>query len=108
MGRIDVKTKEYMKKRERFAAMFNFLIYDGKPVIKPENLTPLDSTEVAIIDSNGVEIPVQKVRDAFMHWKYWRITRQCTYCLEKSFSLRFTMLGLLKTWFMTVSAMLIR
>ena len=64
-GRIDVKTKEYMKTHERFAAMFNFLIYDGKPVIKPENLAPLDSTEAAIIDSNGVEIPVQKVRDAF-------------------------------------------
>lgn len=69
MGKMDAKTKEYMKKPERFAAMFNFLIYGGKQVIKPEKLTPIDSTEVAIIDSNGVEIPVQKVRDALNAWE---------------------------------------
>ena len=44
LGMMDVKTKEYMKKPERFASMFNFLIYDGEPVIKPENLKPVDST----------------------------------------------------------------
>ena len=56
---MDAKTKEYMKKPERFASMFNFLIYDGEPVIKPENLKPVDSTEATIIDGNGVEVSVQ-------------------------------------------------
>ncbi|MBO5534734.1 MAG: transposase [Clostridia bacterium] len=69
MGKMDAKTKEYMKKPERFASMFNFLIYDGKQVIKPENLKPVDTTEVTIIDSNGVEVPVQKFRDAFDAWE---------------------------------------
>ena len=65
---MDAKTKEYMKKPERFASMFNFLIYDGEPVIKPENLKPVDSTEATIIDSNGVEVSVQKFRDALDAW----------------------------------------
>ena len=69
MGKLDTRTKEYMRDRTRFAAMFNFLIYDGQPVIDPEKLFPLDSTEAAILDSNGVEIPVQKIRDSLEAWE---------------------------------------
>lgn len=41
MGKLDTRTKEYMRDRTRFAAMFNFLIYDGQPVIDPENFSHL-------------------------------------------------------------------
>ena len=68
MGMLDAKSKKYMKNREHFAAAFNFLMYDGKPVIDPEKLTPVDSVEGAIIDENGVAVPIQKFRDSLEAW----------------------------------------
>ena len=38
MGRIDAETKEYVKRPEVFADLFNHLLYDGKPVIEPGKL----------------------------------------------------------------------
>lgn len=66
MGRADAITKKYMRGNAVFADAFNFLIYDGAPVLKPESLRELDPTELAIpfsgenIDSKEV---VQKYRD---------------------------------------------
>ena len=51
-----------------FADMFNFLLYDGSPVIKPENLRELDTTEIAIPYGNGARVPVQKYRDILKLW----------------------------------------
>ncbi|MBQ8160289.1 MAG: transposase [Clostridia bacterium] len=68
MGRIDARTKEYMKNPSNFAALFNFLMYDGKPVIDPEKLTRLDTAEGTIIDQNGLKVPVQKYRDSLEAW----------------------------------------
>ena len=48
--------------------MFNFLLYDGKPVIQPEKLRELDTTEIAIPYGNGARIPVQKYRDLLKLW----------------------------------------
>ena len=46
MGRIDTETKAFMSNPARFADAFNYLLYGGQPVIKPENLKPLDTTEI--------------------------------------------------------------
>ena len=68
MGRMDAKTKEYMKDPVRFAALFNYLIYDGKTVIDPESLNPVDSVEGTIIEENGMALPVQRFRDSLEAW----------------------------------------
>ena len=63
MGTIDTITKNYMKDITVFADAFNYLLYDGKPVIKPGSLQELDTTEIAIPFANGNEEAVQKFRD---------------------------------------------
>ncbi len=35
MGKVDTATKAYMRKNNIFADAFNYLIYDGKPVVNP-------------------------------------------------------------------------
>lgn len=68
MGVIDTEGKQYLSINRFFADMFNFLLYDGKPVIQPEKLRELDTTEIAIPYGNGARIPVQKYRDLLKLW----------------------------------------
>ena len=63
MGRIDTETKAFMSNPSRFADAFNYLIYGGKPVIDPNELKPLDTTEIAIPYGNDARVPGQKYRD---------------------------------------------
>lgn len=64
MGTLDVKTKQYVGRPEVFADLFNHLMYDGEEILKPENLFPLDTTELALPYGDGTEmLPVQKYRD---------------------------------------------
>lgn len=48
MGKIDTITKDYMKNNSVFADAFNFYVYGGRQVIRPENLRELDTTEFAV------------------------------------------------------------
>ncbi len=59
----DTYTKKYMSNNNVFADAFNFLIYDGKEVIKPKNLKTLDTTALSIPFGNDTNAPVQKIRD---------------------------------------------
>ena len=36
MGKVDIATKQYMSHRDVIADAFNFYIYDGRQIIKPE------------------------------------------------------------------------
>ena len=63
MGSVDIITKDYMKDNSVFADAFNYFLYDGKQVIRPESLQELDTTEIAIPFANGNEEAVQKFRD---------------------------------------------
>lgn len=64
MGMKDTVTKEYMQNTEVFADTFNFLIYGGEQIIRPENLHELDMAEIVLPygDDNKSE-PVQKFPD---------------------------------------------
>ena len=44
----DSLTKAYMERPDVFADAFNFLLYDGEQVIKPEELREMDTTAVAL------------------------------------------------------------
>ena len=48
MGKIDIATKQYMSHKDVIADAFNFFIYDGKQVIKPEKLEKIDTAEFAL------------------------------------------------------------
>ena len=73
MGFTDTVTKAYIRENTVFADAFNYLLYDGKQIIKPENLHTKDITEIAIpfhpkdkISSRKLsKSAAQKYRDIF-------------------------------------------
>lgn len=68
MGKFDAESKKYLSINRIFADAFNFLIYDGEPVIKPEALHAVDTTEIAIPYGHGARVPIQKYRDIMKIW----------------------------------------
>ena len=56
MGDKDNKTKKFIEKNRIFADVFNYYIYDGEQVIKPEDLQQLDTTEIVL----NKELPIDK------------------------------------------------
>ena len=64
MSDKDSITKEYMEDATIFADAFNFLLYDGEQVIKPEQLRPLDTTAVVLpYGGDDAPVPLQRFRD---------------------------------------------
>lgn len=65
----DTLAKKFMENANIFADAFNFLIYNGEKVIKPEELTVLDTTEITMpYGTDSADAPVQKFRDVFKSW----------------------------------------
>lgn len=52
IGAADTITKAYIRENKVFADAFNYLIYNGRQIIHPENLHELDTTEIALPFSN--------------------------------------------------------
>ncbi len=64
MGRPDTITKEYLRKPDIFADVFNQFLYHGKQKILPEMLTELDTTEIAVpYGADDAFVPEQRYRD---------------------------------------------
>ena len=64
MAAQDTITKQYVSEAEVFADAFNYLMYDGKQVIRPEDLTDMDTTQYALpFGEKGQPDAVQKYRD---------------------------------------------
>ena len=64
MADIDTITKSYMSDNEHFADLFNYFIFGGEHVIKPDDLTSLDTTSIALpYKENKQSAPVQRFRD---------------------------------------------
>ena len=69
MSRKDTVTKDYFSDSRYFADIVNYFVYDGKKVVAPEALKPLDSTELALPsgkESTKVKA-VQKHRDVLKY-----------------------------------------
>lgn len=63
MSNKDTISHDYMSDNERFADAFNYFIYGGRQVIKPENLIEADVTESSVMkDSKGI-VTNKKIRD---------------------------------------------
>ena len=69
MGNIDTESKKYMEDSTHFADAFNYLIYDGKPVIDPKALSPLDFADS--IRAGLPDQPDRAVTDT--GWKFPKI-----------------------------------
>ena len=69
MGKKDILCKKYMGNPIHFAEAFNFFLYRGHSKIDPADLSPLDTTEIAVPYGNGARLPVQKYRDVLKQWK---------------------------------------
>ena len=83
MGNIDTITKEYISDNRRFADLFNFLIYGGREVIRPQDLEERDATELAL--PYGVDQKVigkQQMRDNLK-----------AYCAKEAGGITYLLLG---------------
>lgn len=61
----DAVTTRYIRQNEIFADVFNFFIYDGEQVIRPDSLEELDTRQIEMPYGArvGARHPVQKTRD---------------------------------------------
>ena len=64
MGKMDTYTKDYMEDNAVFADVFNHFIYQGRQVIRPDNLSAMDTTAITVpYGIDGDAVPIQKYRD---------------------------------------------
>ena len=49
MGIADAVTKKYLQDNEVFSDVFNYRLFNGKPVIRPENLSEMDPSEILVL-----------------------------------------------------------
>ena len=64
-GKELVREQSGRSDKSIFADAFNFYLYDGKPVICPEQLHELDTAELALpYGTDGAASPVQRFRDS--------------------------------------------
>lgn len=71
MSKIDVCTKAYMSNPRFFSDAFNYYFFQGRQVVKAEELSVQDITELALPYGEGEEsviIPAQKYRDILKLW----------------------------------------
>ena len=64
MGKRDTLTKEYLSQNDVFADAFNFYLYEGRKVIRPEDLVEQDPTEIGFVRKFEKTFENQKYRDA--------------------------------------------
>ena len=43
-GKLDIDSKAFMLDPNRFADAINYYVFDGKPVVDPDDLLPMDTT----------------------------------------------------------------
>lgn len=64
MGKADTITKEYIRRPDIFADVFNQFLYQGRQVILPGKLTELDTAEIAVpYGADQASVPEQRYRD---------------------------------------------
>ena len=65
MGKADTITKDYIRRSDIFADVFNQFLYHGRPKIRADRLAELDTTEIAVpYGEDNAVVPEQKYRDA--------------------------------------------
>ena len=68
--KADVILKDFWRQNERFADLFNAVIFHGKQVIKPEDLTERDTDMSGIIQFKGYQETLERTRDVVKKMAY--------------------------------------
>lgn len=64
MGKMDVRTRAYVRGNEVFADICNYMLYQGKQVICADQLREKDPVELILpLKDENVPIPIQRFRD---------------------------------------------
>ncbi len=63
MGIKDIVSDGYMSDNEHFADAFNYYVFSGEKVIRPEDLSTADAVEMAIITRLEKTLSTKKIRD---------------------------------------------
>ena len=61
--KADVIFKEFWRQNERFADLFNTVVFQGKEVILPENLSEMDTDVSGIIEMKNYKETLTRTRD---------------------------------------------
>ena len=59
----DTGLKNYWRSNERFADFFNAVLFEGKPIIRPEELEDVDTDEASILEHGKYAESIQAARD---------------------------------------------
>lgn len=63
MGTKNVRTKKYIGNNEQFADLCNYFLFDGRQVIRPEDLVEKDVTELGLPFTEKGSQTIEKIRD---------------------------------------------
>ena len=64
LGDRDTLTKNYVKRADRFADIFNYYLFDGKRRIDPAQLREQDTAQIVLpYGKDLTEMPMQRFRD---------------------------------------------
>lgn len=70
MGKANVAVNNWLSDNERFADLFNGALFEGRQIIRPEELEPLDrEADIIVTDKDGKEKGIQRYRDIGKRWK---------------------------------------
>ena len=70
MGNGNIAVRQWLRDKERFADLFNGVVFGGAQVVLPEELEESDSeSSVIVADKLAKEKGVQRHRDIVMRWK---------------------------------------
>lgn len=81
--KADIVLKEYWRNNEQFADFFNAVLFGGKQIIKPDELTDVDSEESAILEHKEYAESMKASRD------HIKVRKK-----SSSIGIEFTMLGM--------------
>ena len=70
MGQGNAAVKQWMSNRNRFADLFNAIVFQGEQVVLPEELELTETeTDLLLKEKSGTIKEVQRHRDIAMRWK---------------------------------------
>lgn len=70
MGKADISINNWLENKNRFADLFNGIIFEGKQIIQPEELKKISPVaSVSIKNRRGKRKNMKKYRDIIMLWK---------------------------------------
>ena len=59
----DIIFKEFWRQNDRFASLFNTVVFEGEEVIKPEELSELDTDVSTMVEFNEYKETLSRARD---------------------------------------------